>query len=132
MLITNIPLPLLSGFSETCEAAGIHLEIGPDGVYASDVSAAQSLFATYSGSAAELAWWKAQKQIALDALFDAHFDLAKFIRDGTATNVTANNVGTFLSTITNNYRSKRANISAAVSVAAVQAVNVNSGWPSNP
>jgi hypothetical protein len=75
---------------------------------------------------------RTQKQTALDALFDANFDLAKFIRGGTATTITAANVGTFLATITNNYRSLRAQIAAASTLATLNAININSGWPSNP
>lgn len=76
--------------------------------------------------------YQAAKQAQLDALFDIKFDLAKFIRAGTATTVTAANVGTFLSQITNNYRTLRASIAAAASVAAVNAIDVTAGWPSNP
>jgi hypothetical protein len=75
---------------------------------------------------------KALKQAALDELFDTRFDLSAFIREGTATNVTSNNVGSFLSTITNNYRTKRAQIASAADAAALDAINILSGWPNNP
>lgn len=97
-----------------------------------DPVAVQNWLNAYHGSSFELASAKAAKQALLDAEFDANFDLAKFIRAGTATNITAANVGTFLATITNNYRSLRAQIAAASTVAAVQAINIASGWPSNP
>ena len=61
-----------------------------------------------------------------------NFDLAKFIRGGTATGITAAQVGTFLATITNNYRTLRASIANAANVAAVNAVNIAAGWPANP
>lgn len=75
---------------------------------------------------------KALKQAQLDAFFNAHFDLASFIRDGTVTTVTATQVGTFLATITNNYRTIRANKDAAGTIAAAMAIDVTAGWPSNP
>lgn len=79
-----------------------------------------------------IAFLRAQKQGALDAFFDANFDLKAFIRAGSAATVTAANVGTFLATITNNYRALRASIAAAADAATVNAININSGWPSNP
>lgn len=106
--------------------------ISPDGLHVTDVPTVTAAFASFAGSASELSYWKTQQQAALDALFDANFDLAKFIRGGNATGITATNVGTFIATITNNYRTLRTSIAAAANVAAVQAINVNSGWPSNP
>jgi hypothetical protein len=120
------------GLTTAARSAGITWSFEPDGLHVSDVAASNALISSYSGSAAQLAYSKTQKQIALDALFDANFDLAKFIRGGTSTAITAANVGTFLAAITNNYRSLRANIAAAASVSAVLAININSGWPSNP
>lgn len=105
---------------------------GPDGLTVSDVATAQSFLNSYVGSASELAWNKAKKQTALDAAFDANFDLTKFIRGGTASSITAANVGAFLATITNNYRSLRASIAAAANLSALNTININSGWPSNP
>ncbi len=72
------------------------------------------------------------KQQALDDLLDGNFDLKAFIRAGTSATITAANVGSFLATITNNYRSLRAQIAAAASVSAINAINFNSGWPNNP
>jgi len=79
-----------------------------------------------------LAWWKTYWQLQLDTLLDNNFDLKAFIRAGNSTSVTGTQVGNFLATITDNYRSLRASIAAAASVAAVQAININNGWPSNP
>jgi hypothetical protein len=68
----------------------------------------------------------------LDALLDNNFDLKAFIRAGTSSAVTAANVGTFLAQITNNYRSLRSQIAAATTVAQLQAIDINAGWPGNP
>lgn len=111
--------------------AGI-LSFAPEGLLVSDVSTTTAAMNAYAGSATELAFIKSQKQAALDVLFDASFDLKAFIRAGTATTVAAAGVGTFLAQITNNYRSLRASIASAANVAAVNAININAGWPSNP
>lgn len=79
-----------------------------------------------------LAYAQAVKQGALDAFLDANFDFKAFIRAGTTTTLTGAQVGTFIATIANNYRSLRAQIAAASTVAAVNAININSGWPANP
>lgn len=106
--------------------------ISPEGLHVGDITAAQTFLSSYVGSATQLSYNQSQKQAALDTLFNANFDLAKFIRGGTISTVTAANVGTFLATITNNYRSLRAQIAAASSVAALNAININAGWPANP
>lgn len=124
--------PAASGIIAAIEASGAAVEYGQNGyAIAGDKAAVQALIAGYAGSAAELAQHKAAKQAALDALFDANFDLAKFIRGGTASAITGANVSAFLATITNNYRSLRASIAAAATVAAVDAINVSAGWPAN-
>jgi hypothetical protein len=80
----------------------------------------------------QLVFVQAQKQGQLDGFFNVHFDLAAFIRDGTITTITAAQVGTFIATIANNYRSKRAAIAAALTITAVNAIDVTTGWPANP
>lgn len=75
---------------------------------------------------------KAARQADLDGLLDANFDFKAFIRAGTATSVTAANVGTFLAQICNNYRTLRAAIASAADAGALAAINLNSGWPANP
>lgn len=136
-MTVTIPLPasIPQGFPEAAEAAGLVFWISPSGLNFPDAAtetAAASLLAGYVGSAAQLTYWKTITQAALDDEFNSHFDLAAFIRAGTATSVTDTQVGTFLATITNNYRSKRASIATAGTVAAVQAINIAAGWPSNP
>lgn len=106
--------------------------VSPEGVHVSDIPTVTTAAAAYAGSAAELIHEKAQAQIALDAEFDANFDLAKFIRGGTATGVTAAQVGTFIAMIANNYRTLRGAIASAANVAAVNSINIAGGWPSNP
>ena len=135
--IPGWPTPA-AGLFEACEnallAAGFPATVSrrPDGVFVSDLATANGVIAAYVGGSTELSYNKAQKQIALDVLFDSNFDLAAFIRGGTSTAITATNVGNFLATITNNYRSLRAQIANAPTLAILNAVNVNSGWPSNP
>lgn len=130
---STVPASRLSaGMTDVAATQGIAVSQGPDGWHVSDAAAFQSFAASYSGSASQLSWTRSKRQAELDALFDANFDLAKFIRGGTATTITAANVGTFLATITNNYRSLRAQITAAATMTALNAINVNTGWPSNP
>ncbi len=127
-----------AGIFLACEnalvAAGFSpfVSLAPDGVHVSDVSTVNTTLASYVGSATQLSYNKAQKQAALDALFDANFDLSKFIRGGSAATITSTNVGTFIATITNNYRALRASISGTSTLATLNAININSGWPSNP
>lgn len=134
----QIPSPVPAGLLEACEAAltagGFTSTVSraPEGLIVSDAATVLSVVNAYTGSATELAYHKALKQTALDIAFDAHFDLAAFIRGGTATSITGAQVGTFLATIANNYRTLRASIANAANVTAVDAININSGWPSNP
>jgi hypothetical protein len=130
--LTTLTLPLPLGFTDTATATGLSVHVFPDGVFSDHKTQLESLRATYTGSAAELTWHKAQRQEQLDNLLDNNFDLKAFIRAGTATNVTGTNIGNFLATINNNYRTKRAAIAAAATVAAVAAVAINAGWPNNP
>src|SRR5579859_7126010 len=64
-------------------------------------------FAAYE-TIAPLAEGQAWMQVQLDLLLDNNFDLKQFIRAGQLTTVTATNVGTFLATICDNYRTLRA------------------------
>lgn len=135
---SSLPSPIPSGLFLACETALANagfstlVSRAPEGIIVADVPTVTAAISAYAGSAAELAYHKAAKQLALDTAFNANFDLAAFIRGGTASNVTAAQVGTFLATITNNYRSMRAAIANAANVATVDAINIASGWPSNP
>ena len=128
----TMPGTIPAGMCEAIEFAGHSIVNTPAGWFADNAAAVQAIINAFSGSANELQYWQRLWQTKLDAEFDANFDLAKFIRGGTVTTVTAANVGNFLAQITNNYRSLRAQIAAAATVAAVQAINIASGWPSNP
>lgn len=133
-----IPVTSIPGWPNLSDGILQHLAaitpcfVSPDGLHVGDVTAAQSFLSAFSGSATELSHWQSKTQTALDALLDNNFDLKAFIRAGTASSITAANVGTFLATITNNYRGLRAQIAAATTVAQVQAININAGWPNNP
>ena len=131
-LIANPPSTVPVGLKEAIESSGHFVSAGPDGWSVDNVEAVQAIINGYSGGADELTYWKNLCQAKLDAEFDANFDLAKFIRGGTSTSITATNVGNFLAQITNNYRSLRASIANATTVAAVQAISITSGWPANP
>lgn len=94
-----------------------------------------TLLAAYTVAAAiptSVADLQALLQAALLALFTQNFNLQQFIINGTAATITATQVGTFLATITNNFRSLRASIAAATTVSQLNAININAGWPSNP
>jgi hypothetical protein len=130
----NVPAGLAEACENALEAAGFSPKyvVHPDGIHVSDVPTVNNVFATYVGGADELNHHKTLKQAELDAFFDQFFDFDQFIRTGTATSVTATQVGNFLAQITNNYRTLRASIKNASSVAVVEAINVQSGWPNNP
>jgi hypothetical protein len=122
--------PYTSYIIAAISAAGIGFENNNlYGFQATDVPGAQAIIDTPS------LWLGAAQtavQAQLDSAFNAKFDLAAFIRAGTVTTVTAAGVGTFLATITNNYRTLRAAIAAAPTIAALTAININAGWPANP
>lgn len=99
------------------------------GFSAAPLLAAYTIAAAIPAPVADL---QACLQAALMALFTQNFNLQQFIINGTAATVTATQVGTFLATITNNFRSLRASIAAATTVSQLNAININAGWPSNP
>jgi hypothetical protein len=130
------PTPI-AGWRETLDMALVAANMAraahrPDGLYVGDLTFAQGFLNSYAGSVVELQWNQTRVQKALDALLDSNFDLKAFIRAGTSSAVTAANVGNFLAQITNNYRSLRTQIAAATTLAQLQAININAGWPSNP
>ncbi len=134
MAILTVSSPPPAGLAEALAAAGFRFwwEAGTGRCPDAAAVATQAFITAYAGSAAELTWTKAQKQTALDLLLDNNFDLKAFIRAGTSTTITGTNVGAFLATITDNYRTLRASIAAGATVAAVNAININAGWPANP
>lgn len=134
--VTNIPgwPSPPDGVMEACEnaVANGYVTITPNGIETTDTTAVQNVLSSFVGSATQLSLAKTRKQAALDDAFDKNFDLTKFIRGGTVTTITAANIGNFLATITNNYRSLRAQIANAATMTALNAININAGWPSNP
>lgn len=89
-------------------------------------------FGTNVASAATVADLQFVQQAALDTLLDANYSLPKFTRQGQATGITGANVGAFLAQITNNYRTLRASIAAATTLAQLNAIDITLGWPANP
>lgn len=79
-----------------------------------------------------LAAAKVRKQAALDDILDTRFDFKAFIRGGTIKTITGTQVGNFIATFENNWRTLRDAIAAAATTDAVIAINVESGWPANP
>ena len=135
------PSAIPAGFSNAVLAQGVGLFIQPDGWLVVDapgsadgsgVTIVNSLAQTYPNSAQHLSFVKNLKQAELDAFAGSHFGLINFVVDGTITNTTGTQVGNFLSSGTNNYRTIRNNISNAPDVATVNAINVKNGWPANP
>lgn len=110
------------------DAAGIVIERRTDGLYCNNPVLADQI----AGAFDPFPYAKTRKQAALDKLLYDNFDFVKFIRAGSSTSITGNNIGNFLATITNNYRTKRAAITAATTQADLDAVNLATGWPNNP
>lgn len=116
------------GLPEALAAAGLRVIQKGGQWLASNAAGAQAIVNSYD----PLPWLKAKKQAALDAHFDAHFGLARFVREGNSTSVTATNVGNFLSAVTNRYRALRIAIATAADLATLTDIDVASGWPNNP
>lgn len=116
------------GLPEALTAAGLRVVQKGAQWLASDAVAAQAIVDSYD----PLPWLKQKKQATLDKHFDEHCDLPRFIREGTVITVTSTQVGNFLRDVTNNYRTLRAQIASAVDQAALSAIDIASGWPSNP
>lgn len=104
----------------------------PEGLWAGDVAFADNFLSTYVGSTTELEWHRTQLQAQLDTNLNNNFNLIAFIRAGTISTLTGTNVANFLANSSNNYRKLRDQISSATTIAQLQAVNINAGWPSNP
>lgn len=135
---SSVPSPIPDGLLEACEAAlgqaGLLVKVtrAPDGLHVSDVPTVIATISSYVGGAAQLAYHKAQKQAALDTFFNANFDFLQIVHGGTSSNVSVGSFMSLLAGALNNYRSLRSSIANAANVAAVNAINVNSGWPANP
>ena len=79
-----------------------------------------------------LAYWKTQRQADNFAFLSTFFNFVNFIDGGTLTTLTGTQVGTFIASCANNYRTKKAAIAAATTSAQVLAIDVTTGYPSNP
>jgi len=100
-----------------------------NGVWLADNAAAvQALIDSFD----VLAFAKARKIELLDRESEARIGLLVFIRAGTLTTVTATQFSTFMAGVTNRYRVIRQQINNATTVAEVQALALNTGWPANP
>lgn len=78
-------------------------------------------------------WYaKLKKQAALDARWATVSDYDNTVKSGTNTSFTDAQYLALMAGNPRNYRTKRTAISAAATVAAVNAVDVTAGWPSNP
>lgn len=127
-----IPATPAAGFISTVEAKGHFISSSPHSWLVSNASAVQAIYDTYAGGSDELEWNRTQLQGQLDTNLNNNFNLIAFIRDGTLTTLTGTNVANFLANSTNNYRSLRQQIASATTLAQLQAININAGWPSNP
>ena len=108
------------------------LFIGPQGLHTPDLANTNAVLSTYSGSATELTYAKDAKKKLLFDLCDTQYDLRALADSGTTASLTSTNVGTYLANVGNNYRTLKGQINAAANVAAVNAININAGWPAYP
>jgi hypothetical protein len=121
------------GLVQAIEAAGIAVSNVGGVLYVSDLPAAQAIAASYN----PLPYLKSNpdgtgKLDLLLAYNQANFSLIAFIQNGSVTNVTGAQVSGFLANWTNNYRTLRASINAAPDQPTLAAINIATGWPSNP
>lgn len=79
-----------------------------------------------------LPWCQTYQLAALLAYLQNYLNLANFVDGGSSTGVTGTNVGSFLASLTNNYRTKKQAIQNASTSAQVWAVDFTTGWPANP
>jgi hypothetical protein len=130
----NPPAGLIPACQTSLDNAGIkgQLFINPAGLRTPDISNTQNVLSTYTGSSTELTYAKDTRKKALFDLTDGQYDLRALADGNTAPTLTSTNVGQYLASVGNNYRTLKANINAAANVAAVNAININSGWPTYP
>lgn len=116
------------GLHEAIRAAGHQLWRENGSWFASNAVAVQAIINSFD----ELAYRKTKKIERLDAAADERISIIALIRAGAVTNVTGTQHAAFMAAATNNYRTIRAAINAATSIAEVEAVSLTSGWPANP
>jgi len=130
----NPPEGLMPACQKSLDDAKINgaLFISPQGLHTPDVANTTAVLNSYVGGATELTYAKDTRKKALFDLVDGYYDLRALADGNTTTNLTANTVGSYLAVVGNNYRAKKADINAAATVAAVNAVDINTGWPPYP
>jgi hypothetical protein len=79
-----------------------------------------------------LAYWQRQRLADNYSYMTQFVNWVNFFDGGTITTVTAANVGSFIASAINNYRTKKASINAATTSAQVIAIDVTTGYPANP
>jgi hypothetical protein len=127
--IPGWPTPL-AGIMQQLPVAAF---LSPNGLNVADVTTAENYLSTYAGSTAQLSWNQQQHQAQLNALLEHKLDLVAFICAEANSSMDATNVATtLLATVADNYRSLRAQISAATSLGQLQAINIYQGWPRSP
>lgn len=115
------------GLAEEIAKRGYFLQINDGVARSSDDAAVQSIIDTYD----PLPYLKAKKAAILQANADDRIDLFKLIDSGSA-QITNAQFTTFMVAMTNRYRSLKAQIAAAADQAALNAIDISSGWPGNP
>lgn len=130
----NPPAGLMPACQKSLDDAGINgpLFINPQGLRTPDIANTTTVLNTFVGSATELTLAKDVRKKALFDLVDGQYDLRALADANTAPVLTSASVGGYLASVGNNYRSKKAAINAAANVAAVNAVDINAGWPAYP
>lgn len=79
-----------------------------------------------------LAWWQATQLANAYNYMNNFVNWPQFFDGGTLTTITAANVGNFLASAINNYRTIKKNIQNATTSAQVIVIDVTAGYPSNP
>lgn len=130
----NPPAGLIPACQTSLDTAGIRgaLFMGQQGLHTPDLANTNAVLSTYVGSSTELTYAKDVKKKLLFDLVDSRYDLRALADGNTTTNMSGNSVGTYLASVGNNYRGKKNAINAAATVAAVNAIDINAGWPAYP
>jgi hypothetical protein len=126
--IVDLATDPADGLVEQIEAAGIVVRrVGGTKWYVSDVAAARAIATGYNPLPAQ----KRERLARLDAEADARLSLTAIMRAGSATNVTAAQMSTYLAAATNRYRTLRAAVQGAADTTALRAIDFTTGWPAN-